>query len=374
MPRFLSLLTSIGVVATLLLPCAPRPASACTSIRIRTTDGDVCYARTMEYAQDLQSSVGVVPKGTAFVGTLPDGSAKGLAYTTKYGFVGMSAFGKPLFADGINEKGLVVGGLLFPGYAGYQTFEPAKAAQTLAQYEVVGWLLGNFATVKDVRQGLDSVRVCQGPGTVDGVEIGSLPTHFTVHDATGASIVIEYMDGKYTVYDNPLGVLTNSPDFNWMRIYLSNAVNLSAVNASPRDLDGFKIDPTGQGSGMLGLPGDYTPPSRFLRMVALTQAASPVTGPAAGLALVMTIIGNVDIPLGAVRDTGPQGVLRDYTQWVVAADTARGSYYFRTYANKNWRRVNVKEALAKAKTGIMHIAMDAPADYPDVTATAKPTK
>ncbi|WP_300158355.1 choloylglycine hydrolase family protein [Solidesulfovibrio sp.] len=347
-------------------------AEACTSFRLKTTDGAVVYARTMEYAQDLHPGVTVAPKGTPFVGTLPDGSAKGLAFPAKYGFVGMNSFGTPVNIDGVNEKGLAAGGLLFPGYAGYQPFEPAEAGKTIAQFDVINWILSQFATVAEVRQGLAGVRVCQGPSSLAGVAIGPLPLHWTVHDAGGASIVIEYMGGTLKVHDNPLTVLTNSPDFDWMRIYLSNYVNLSAVNAAPKDLSGYKVDPTGQGSGMLGLPGDFTPPSRFLRMVALTQSASPVTGAAAGVNLAMTIINNVDIPLGAVRDVSPAGVERDVTQWVAVADTARGRYYLRTYTDKNWRSVDVKAALAKAGKTLMSIPMDTPADYPDITAAAKP--
>ncbi len=356
----------------LLALCAAGPAGACTSFRLKTTDGVVVYARTMEYAQDLKAGVSVVPKGTPLVGTLPDGAAKGLRFPAKYGFVGMNSFGMPVNIDGINEKGLVAGGLLFPGYAGYQEFVAAEAGKTIAQFDVINWLLSQFATVAEVRKGLADVRVCQGPAALGGVTVGPLPLHYTVHDATGDSLVIEHVGGALKVHDNPIGVLTNSPDFDWMRIYLSNSVNLSAVNASPKDLSGFKIDPTGQGSGMLGLPGDFTPPNRFLRMVALTQSASPVSGAPAGVNLAMTIINNVDIPLGTVRDVTPTGVERDVTQWVAVADTARGRYYFRTAANKNWRAVDLKEALAKAGTTLMNIPMDAPADYPDVTATARP--
>lgn len=362
-----------AVLALCLFSLAGLPqARACTSIRLKTTDGDVVYARTMEYAENLHGGVSIVPQGTPFVGTLPDGKAKGLRFPAKYGFVGMNSYGKLYNIDGINEKGLVAGGLLFPGYAGYQPFKPAEASRTISQLDVINWILSQFATVAEVRQGLSRVRVCQGPSQLDDVPIGPLPLHYTVHDPSGESIVIEYMDGNLKIYDNPLGVLTNSPDFNWMRIYLSNFVNLSAVNAGPKVLKGFKVDPTGQGSGMLGLPGDFTPPNRFLRMVALTQAASPVTGPAAGLNLAMTIIDNVDIPLGSTREDSPTGVVLDYTQWVAAADTATGRYCLHTYANKNWRCVNVKEGLAKAGKTVQYIPLAAPADYPDMTNTAKP--
>lgn len=356
-------LMMVGAVLALL---AVQTAEACTSIRLKTQDGLVFYARTMEFGGTLPSKVAVVPKGTAYQGTLPDNTPKGLRWTAKYGFVGMNAFGLPLMSDGMNEAGLIVGNLLFPGYAEYEPFEPGKAGVTLSHYEVGTWLLSSFATVAEVRQAIGTVRVCQGSQD----EIGALPLHITVHDAKGDSLVIEFVKGKVYVYDNPLGVLTNSPPFPWHTTYLSNFVNLSAVNVPEVDLGGLEIKQFGQGSGMVGLPGDFTPPSRFVRMVALTQSALPVKGPEAGLTQAMTIIDNVDIPKGTIRDKSGKESIRDFTQWVVVADVSRQRYYFRTYDNKNWRFVDLGKALKGAK-GIQTLSLDIPPDYPAVTPKAK---
>lgn len=363
-------LITVALLLALLTPV--RSVDACTSIRVKTADGLVFYARTMEYGQELGSSVLIVPKGTALVGTLPDGSSNGLRYQTKYGFLGMNAFGSTVLTDGLNEKGLVVGALLFPGYAGYEPYSPTTAGSTLAQFELAGWLLSQCASVADVRREIAKVHVCQGPTTFAGVPIGELALHYTVHDATGASIVLEYVGGKLNIYDNPIGVLTNSPDFPWMLTFLSNTVNLSATNVPALDLPGYVVRQTGQGSGMLGLPGDFTPPSRFVRMVALTQSALPATGPDAGLAQAMTIIGNVDIPKGAVRQKDASGTEYDVTQWAAAADTARGRYYYHTATDKNWRFVDVAKALAAAGGAMQTVAIAGPPTYPDVTSQAKP--
>jgi len=369
MPLLRRLLTAALFLA-LLAPVPP--AAACTSIRVKTADGLIFYARTMEYGQELGSSVLIVPKGTAFTGTLPDGSAKGLRYKAKYGAVGMNAFGATVLTDGLNEKGLAVGALLFPGYAGYEPYSSLKSGSTLAQFDLAGWLLTQCASVADVRREIGKIRVCQGPTTFQGVPIGELALHYTVHDASGASIVLEYVGGKLRIHDNPVGVLTNSPDFTWMLTFLSNTVNLSAVNVPALDLDGFMVRQTGQGSGMLGLPGDFTPPSRFVRMVALTQSALPAKGPDAGLAQAMTIIGNVDIPKGAVRQTDGSRTDYDVTQWTAVADTARGRYYYHTAADKNWRYVDLRQALAEAAGGLRTVSINVPPTYADVTAQAKP--
>lgn len=338
------------------------PTLACTSIRMKTEDGAVIYARTMEFAA-FKSEVAVVPKGTRYQGTLPDGSRKGMQWTAKYGFVGMNFEGEPIVSDGMNEKGLVAGSLYIPGYVRYQPYSARKAASTLAQYELNTWLLSTFASVEEVRKGIGSVRVCQGPL--------AHPLHFTVHDSSGASLVIEYADGQLKLYDNPLGVLTNSPNFDWMLTNLSNYANLSPDNAPGMTAGGVTITPFGQGSGLLGLPGDFTSPSRFVRMVALTQSPIPVKDVDAGIALAMTVLNNVDIPIGAVRQKTDTGLALEVTDWAVVGDLARGRYYFRTYANKNWRYVDLAKALAGATT-ILTIPLDAPADYPEVSATATP--
>lgn len=361
MKRIISLVCSLALVLGMI-----RAGDACTSIRIKTEDGLVFYARTMEGGVDFQSQVTIIPKGTAFQGTLPDNTSKGMKWTAKYGLVGMNAFGQPLLSDGINEMGLAVGNLLFPGYAQYEPFDPQKANITLAQYEVATWLLSNFATVAEVRQALSRVRVVQGPTDTAGI----MPLHYCVHDPQGNSLVIEYVQGKLHIYDNPLGVMTNSPTFEWMTTYLSNFINLSAVNVPRLDLGGVAIKQFGQGSGMLGLPGDFTPPSRFVRMVALTQAALPVKGAAAGLNLAMTIINNVDIPKGAVREKTEKGMMYDISQWVVAVDLANKKYYFHTWDNKNWRYVDVAKALQGAKA-VKTISLAIPPDYPDITANFK---
>lgn len=345
-------------------------ADACTSIRIKTTDGKVFYARTMEFDPPGDAShpdsISIVPAGTKYFGCLPDGSQKGLAWTTKYGFVGMNSASLPIVSDGINEKGLIVGENEFPGYAGYQEFKAEYADKTIAQYDVVTWLLGNFASVAEVKQAIGRIRVSKGNNARTGNT--DIWLHYAVHDRDGNSLVIEYVGGELKVYDNPLGVMTNSPTFDWMQTNLKNYINIKAFNAPSVKLEDISNSGFGQGTGMLGLPGDFTPPSRFVRMVALTQSALPVTGSDAGLNLAMTIINNVDIPVGSVRDNSSGKTAYERTLWTVVADSQRLRYYFRTYDNTNWQYVDVTQALAGA-TQVMTVKMFTPPDYKNITDT-----
>jgi choloylglycine hydrolase len=320
----------------------------------------------MEGGEIFHSSVSVIPKGTVYQGTVPDGSQTGLAWTSKYGMVGMNCFGFPIITDGMNDAGLAAGNLMFPGFAGYQVFDPATASQTIAQYEVITWILSNFATVEEVKKAIPTIRVCKGPEA----RVGNLELHYTVHDASGKSIVIEYVKGELKIYDNPLGVMTNSPPFDWHITNLSNYVNLTSVNAAAVNIDGVKTSGFGQGTGMLGLPGDYTPPSRLVRMLALVLSSLPVTGSEDGLNLAMTIISNIDIPIGSVRDQSGKEVIYDQTQWTAISDLTGQKFYFRTYKNKDWRMVDVKNALANAKA-VMIIPVDTKPNYKDVTSAAQ---
>ena len=341
-------------------------AFACTSFGLKTQDGYAFYARTMEGGVDYKSTISIIPKGTQYQGTLPDGTQKGFSWTTKYGVVGMDTYGLPIISDGMNEAGLAAGNLMFNGFAQYQQFEPNKTTSTIAQYEVVTWILSNFATVDEVKEGIKNIRVCRGPIDKTGV----LDLHYTVHDASGKRLVIEYVKGELNVYDNPIGVMTNSPGFDWHLINLRQHINISAVNVPDLDLAGVKEAGLGQGTGMLGLPGDYTPPSRFVRMVALVSSALPVSGADAGLNLAMTIINNIDIPQGAVRDLSGKAPSYDITDWTVVSDLSRKKFYFHTYNNKDWRSVDLPKALANAK-GIMTIPIEIPVDYRDITSSAK---
>lgn len=362
MNRMLRLLS----VIFLLLATVSQATYACTSVRIKTTDGYVFNARTMEGEISFHSTISIIPKGTEYQGNLPDGSQKGLQWVTKYGIVGMNTFNLPLISDGMNEAGLQAGNLLFPGFAGYQNYEAKQADKTIAQFEVVTWILSNFATVDEVKKALGNIKV------VDVAHKGLPPLalHYAVNDVKGNSVVIEYVNGTLKVYDNPLGVMTNSPPFDWHLINLRNHVNISAANVMPIDINGIKVTGFGQGTGMLGLPGDYTPPSRFIRMVALTASALPVKGPDAGLNLAMTIINNIDIPIGTVRAVKGREISYDHTQWVVIEDLSQRKLYFHTYANKNWRTVDITKALVATKK-IMTIPIDTPPQYQDVTSDAK---
>lgn len=317
---------------------AAAPAFACTDVRILAEDGTPVSVRTMEFAVDLKSHAMVFPRGRQV--TSPSPSGEGLSWTSKYGYVGMNAFGEPLITDGLNEKGLGIGALYLPGETEYQTVSGGDETRALSNASFGDWVLGNFASVDEVRATLGNV-VVWGE-TVP--QLGSYaPLHYVVTDQSGKSIVIEYVNGKLNVYDNEVGVLTNSPAYPWHIQNLRNYVNLTAVNAAPVKVGKATYVGTGQGSGLHGLPGDPTPPSRFVMAAATSYLADKPKDANDGLVLAMHLIDRVDIPKGLVRDYSNGGEpAGDYTQWTTFRDHANRIYYWRSYDDPAMKAIDLK--------------------------------
>ena len=336
------------VSCAMLLGGLVQSVQACTGITLTAGDGTVVHARTLEFGIDLQSNVLVIPRGYARTGTTPDGKP-GLKWKSKYASVGANGVGFPVLFDGVNEKGLAAGLFYFPTSAGYMPYVAADAPNTVAPWELGSYMLENFATVAEVRANIGKVVVpsvvYQGWGFAPEV-------HFIVTDASGKSLVIEYVGGKLTLADNPLGVFTNSPTFDWHMNNLRNYVNFSITNVAPVKLGSVTLQPFGQGSGMLGMPGDFTPPSRFVRAVAYTQSVFPSKTGDDAILQAFHILNQFDIPNGAARDHDKDehgNVVADYTIWTSANDLKRKRFYFRTYDNSQIRMVDLMSMNLDAK-------------------------
>ena len=357
-------------------------ADACTSFSVVAKDDAILIGRSLEFGLLLDSKVMIVPRGFKFTSPAPNGK-EGLSWQAKYGFVGMNTKGVDQTPDGLNEAGLSVGLLYLPGFDKYQEVGPQDTSCALANLAVGNWMLSNFATVEEVKEAIKNVVVFDyaPPG------YGSFPLHFAIYDAKGGSLVIEYVNGQRFVYDNPVGVLTNSPPFDWQLTNLRNYINLTNLNVASLKLGNFVLEPLGQGTGLLGIPGDYTPPHRFVRAVALAYAAVRPTTAAEGANLAFHILNNVDIPIGVVATKHPaptstagpstpkgttdtSGLEYDFTEWVTVRDLTNKLFYFRTYKNLAIRKIDLKK-LAFTGTTIQHIDIQGGEQFVDATEKAK---
>lgn len=314
-------------------------AEACTSFLIKAADGSPVYGRTNELGFEIHSEAIVIPRQFTLAATGPDGKPS-WSWKTRYGAVGLNAFGKgkQVLGDGMNEKGLAGGILYFPDYAGYADAARTDAAHALAPWDFLTWVLTNFATVAEVKAALADVAII---GVTEPTIGFTPPFHYALHDAGGASLVVEPVGGKLLAYDNPLGVLTNSPTFDWHLTNLRNYVKLSPVNAEPLKLSGETITPVGQGSGLLGIPGDPTPPSRFVRALGLALSAKPQPDATATVRVAEHILDNFDIPVGYIRPGSGHKAAPEFTQWTTIADLAGRRYYVKTYDNPLLRRIDL---------------------------------
>ncbi|MFS8036911.1 linear amide C-N hydrolase [Xanthobacter sp. AM11] len=328
------------------------PAAACTSFLLGTTDGGFVYGRTMEFSLPFQSQALVIPRNLAITGTGPTGEAgTGLPWTTRYGAVGLNGLGLPVLIDGMNEKGLAGGMLYLPGVAGFQEVAPGEAKTSIASFEMLTYVLTSFATVAEVKAALPKIKVNRAPQSVFKMPV---PVHMTLHDASGASLVVEYVGGVLTLHDNPTTVLTNAPTFDWQIANLGQYVNLSPVEPKPIQVGGLTLGTPSTGGGLHGLPGDMLSPSRFVRAFLFTRNAPKAPNGAAGVTTAFHILNNFDIPPGAVvtsAGSAAGGGVSGYetTEWIVAADLKGGRYHFVIYDNPARQVIDISRLDLDAK-------------------------
>lgn len=360
--KHLGRLTGIAVLGFI---AASSSVDACTNFLLRAADGTPVYARTLEYGIDTPQSVVVVPRKYVYNPRGVRGDKKntpGPEWSGRYAFVGVMSGDEPFVSDGMNEKGLAGGSLYFPNYVGYATEGGPNPNKNFAPWEFLSWVLSNFSTVAEVRDGLREVNILNikvlepKNGELPPELRIVLPYHFAFHDASGASIVIEPVEKTLKVYDNPLGVLTNSPSFDWHLTNINNYLKLSSAPVAPMTINAQPFAPFGLGSGMLGIPGDSTPPSRFIRAlayVAATQQLLPKqtesgaqalpnqleSGPQA-VELAEHILNNFDIPNGYVNTAPPPSTF-EITQWTSIADLRAKKYYIKTYHDQTLREVDL---------------------------------
>jgi len=355
----------LSLVSLLTVALFSTNSWSCTGLQLKAKDGAYINGRTVEFGAPILISGMVVPRNYEFKGTLPDGSA-GLVYKAKYAAIGGTTYDTPALVDGLNEKGLSAAAFYFPDYASYATITDQNKNHALSPVEFTNWLLTQFANVDEVRGGLKSVVIA--PTSPSGWA-GVPPFHYIVYDKSGKSIVIEPINGQLKVSNNPIGVFTNSPTFDWQITNLSNYINLSPINAPAKTIDGLKLKQFGQGSGLHGLPGDFTPPSRFVRAALFaTIASSPATADKAVLKL-FHILNQFDIPVGAVKSVNQGDVSVDYTLATTVKDPKNLKYYFRTYDDQTIKVINMN-ALDLNANNLKMIAMQGSQPIVDVTATA----
>ena len=337
MYRFLSFLFAFALFFV------PAKSRACTGIALNSANGARVMARSVEWAASpMQCGYAVVPRGYSQVSFTPSGQ-NGLKFKAKYGYVGIYTDYERFVVEGVNEVGLSSGLFFFPGFGEYGAYTPENKAKSLCDLQVVSWVLSQFSTIDEVIEAVENE-------IVDIISIDSRigTVHWRFAEPGGRVVVLEFVSGRAKFYENPLGVLTNAPGFQWHLTNLSNYINLQSGAVEAKQLTPeVLVKPLGGGTGMLGLPGDFTPPSRFIR-AAMLQATAPLLPDGQQTVLqAFHLLNSFDIPIGLQHAPGkaPEG-LPSATQFTSATELLPGEhirFYYRTAWNSAIRCIDLQQ-------------------------------
>ena len=323
--------------ALILCLGAIQSASACTGITLQATDGATVVARTIDWSRtEMNNIYTVVPRGHTQQSLLPDGKMNGLAWTALYGYVGMAVEQPEFVVDGTNEQGLSAALFYFPNYGEYKPYSEQDTDISLADFQVVSWILSRFSSIDQVKDAVNNVRIIN-------VDPGASTVHWRITEPNGRQVVMEIIDGIPHFYENEIGVLTNSPGYEWQLTNLNNYVNLHSGGAGPTKFGPITLRAFGSGSGYLGLPGDFTPPSRFVRAAFFKTSAVPRRDAYETVMQSFHILNNFDVPLGAQFAAGSvPNDMPSATQWTVATDLKDMVIYYHTMYNRTIRSIDMK--------------------------------
>ena len=304
---------------------------ACTGISLTAADGSYVQARTIEWAYGaLKSEYVIIPRGEALQSYTPTGM-NGMKFKARYGVVGLAVVEREFIAEGINEAGLSAGLFFFPRYGSYESYESVDNPRTLADLQVVQWMLTQCATIDEVKEVVKHVRIVALEKTA--------VVHWRIGDPSGRQVVMEIVDGNINFYENEVGVITNAPGYNWQVTNLENYVNLRPGSAQSYQLGGVTLEPNGGSTAMHGLPGDFTPPSRFVRAAFFRNTAPQRATGVDTVLEAFHLLNNFDVPI-AIENPAEHN-LPSATQWTSAIDLSSRTVYYKTAYNSTIRSISL---------------------------------
>ena len=300
----------------------------CTAVTYKTKD--FYFGRTLDYEFSYGEEITVTPRNYMFdfrnIGQLK----------SHYAIIGMAfvSEGYPLYYDAVNEKGLGMAGLNFVGNAAYKA--SVCGEKDIAQFEFIPWILSQCATVSEARAKLDGINLT---GTPFGSQLPAAQLHWIIADKEDCIVVESMKDGLH-VYDNPVGVLTNNPSFPSQMFALNNYAGVSRKQPENTFAGVLKLDAYSRGMGGMGIPGDLSSQSRFVK-VAFTKLNSISGDDENGsVSQFFHILGSVDQQRGCCEVAEGKYEITIYTS---CCNTRRGIYYYTTYDNHQITAVDMYE-------------------------------
>ena len=290
----------------------------CTAVSYQTRDH--YFGRNLDLEYSYHETVTVTPRRYSFL------FRKVPALQTHYAMIGM-AYVKdhyPLYYEATNEKGLSMAGLNFPGNTDYK--EPVEGKDNITPFEFIPWILGQCGTVARARILLERINLVN---ISFSDELPLSPLHWMISDKE-ESITVEAVKEGLKVYDNPVGVLTNNPPFDYMMFQLNNYMSLSAEPPVNHFSKMLPLETYSRGMGAIGLPGDLSSVSRFIK-AAFTKMNS-VSGEteSESISQFFHILSSVEQQRGCVHMGDGKYELTIYAS---CCNTTKGIYYYITYEN-----------------------------------------
>ncbi|MBP3886162.1 MAG: choloylglycine hydrolase [Cellulosilyticum sp.] len=304
----------------------------CTALTLKTEDDYTLFGRNMDLEYTFGQRVQLIPRNYAYTNSITNETCH-----TKYAILSMGTLlgGKhPTLADGMNEKGLACAGLNFPDYISYAD-EPVDGKINIAPYDFMLWVLSNFSSIEELRGPLENINLVAKPYD-EQTPIATL--HWIIKDTTGACLVVESTKEKLCIYDNHIGVLTNSPTFDWHITHLNQYVGLSSYQAENTSWCDQELTPSGHGLGAFGLPGDSSSISRFVRIAFFKSILPPIPTLERGISEHFKLLGNVSMTNGIIIKPHNQYEITIYTSCMCLE---KGIYYYNNYTNQRINAIDM---------------------------------
>ena len=301
----------------------------CTAITYQTKD--FYFGRTLDYEFSYGDEITITPRNYPFqfrrMGTMENHYAMiGMAYVPE---------DEPLYYEAVNEAGLCMAGLNFPGNAVYQK-EVQQGKDNLAQFELIPWLLGQCVSVKEARKLLANVNLMDIPYS-DVLPPAQL--HWMIADRQEAAALESVAEGL-RIYENPVGVLTNNPPFDEQMFQLNNYMSLSTCEPQNHFCEKLPLRAYSRGMGALGLPGDLSSQSRFVRASFVKMNSVCGDSEEESVSQFFHILGAVDQQRGCC-DLGDGKY--EVTLFTSCCNADKGIYYYTTYDNHQISAVDMRK-------------------------------
>lgn len=312
----------------------------CTSISMDT--GSFCFGRNMDIEFPLPVQTVITPR------KFPFRFKSGGVLTEHYAFIGSAVIKQnyPLYCDAMNEYGLCMAGLSFPDNVYLRGHSTEKIE--VSPFELIPWVLGSCCDISQAVSLLSRTVVVDEPFNTD---TPNTPLHWHIADKNGAVVVECTADGM-KLHNDPVGVLTNNPPFDFHIQNLRQYVGITPGYPKNRFLGKYELSPFGRGFGAIGLPGDFSPASRYVRAAFLKYNSICGEEESSRISQFFHVLDNVAMPLGSVFTADGR---EEYTAY--SCCMSEGVYYFKTYINS---RICVVDMRKECVDGAELIAYSAP--------------